>query len=304
MDSSLSRVDYSQELLRPGVDSVPAGPDLRVAKVTWNAHLEQFPLVLDRRCVAEVVAGQKAALRIQRLVLQNNTVFLATGVFLHVVGIGSMTPFLPGVMDRSKSKGLDGWDWIWTLLMPCCCVWYSLVMAVSNYGIILILRRQFKPLYLLFNSLLFSVATASYFWPERGWFELTGKNFDTCCFFSIAFSDAIPLPLRTSFHRVFIPVLIVLYLVAIYPRLYLDVDGPPNGSAKVISWDFGSEDLSNTTVACQVLLNMCIWWAYLSVDSYLHPDSFRLLLARVQVSKPTHSSLDSADRGFSAYSIF
>jgi len=48
---------------------------------------------------------------------------------------------------------------------------------------------------------------------------------------------------------------------------------------------FGSEEICNTTLACQVLMNLLIWHTYIALNSAFHPDSFHLVLARVRVNE-------------------
>jgi hypothetical protein len=177
-------------------------------------------------------------------------------------------------------------DYVWTVAMPICCIWYLLVFAVFIRGFLSILMRQFKPLYILGNALIFSVATFSYFFPTRGYIELTGKVFDFCAFTCIALSDAIPDPLRLYFHRAFLPLFIFLYAAVIFPRLYWDVDR----NARVQCMSFGTESVCNTTLACQVLINLLIWFTYIVLNSAAHPESFHLLLARVQVKEEMRRS--------------
>jgi hypothetical protein len=149
-----------------------------------------------------------------------------------------------------------------------------------------LLLRQFKPWYLLGNSAIFSIATFTYFYPARGYHELAGKFFDLCAFTCIAFSDAIPDPLRLYFHRAFLPLFIFLYAVVLFPRLYWDLDD----MAQARCASFGSEEICNTTLACQVLMNLLIWYTYIALNSAFHPESFHLVLARVRVREEVRRS--------------
>jgi hypothetical protein len=135
--------------------------------------------------------------------------------------------------------------------------------------------------FLLGNSAIFSIATFTYFYPARGNIEIAGKFFDLCAFTCVAFSDAIPDPLRLYFHRAFLPLFIFLHAAVLFPRLYWDLDD----MAQARCASFGSEEICNTTLACQVLMNLLIWHTYIALNSAFHPDSFHLVLARVRVNE-------------------
>jgi len=263
--------------------------------LTWTADMSKFPNDVDGRCMARVLFGPKTSGRVRRLVLGHPRSFICAGVAIHVLGIGSMSPVFVGIGPAEANGHIAAVDYVWTVMMPLACAWHCLVFAVSISGYNWIMLQQFKPLYILVNSAIFSLMTFSYFFASRGYFELTAKVFDVCAFTGVALSDSIPGPLRGLYHRYFLPVFMLLYALAIFPRLYNDVD--ENG--RIICYHFGSERLCNTTLACQVLVNLLTWWTYIAVSSMVHPGSFRLLNARVNVSEAlrrnsysTHESCD------------
>jgi hypothetical protein len=107
--------------------------------------------------------------------------------------------------------------------------------------------------------------------------------FDLCAFGSIAYSDALPKPMRLPFCRYFLPVFIILYALVFIPKLALDLDAPPRGHGHIRNIYVGNLKVAqNATVGCQVLINILIWFCYISWSAYYHPESFCLLLARVQ----------------------
>ena len=175
---------------------------------------------------------------------------------------------------------------MWTVAFPICCVWYLLLFGVFINGFFHVLLHQFKPWYLLGNSAIFQLQHSPIFFPSRGYRETAGKLFDLCAFTCIAFSDAIPDPLRLYFHRGFLPSFIFLYGAVLFPRMYWDLDE----LAQARCASFGSEEICNTTLACQVLMNLLIWYTYIVLNSALHPESFHLVLARVRVNEELRRS--------------
>mmetsp|Transcript_104671 Transcript_104671/g.301854 ORF Transcript_104671/g.301854 Transcript_104671/m.301854 type:complete len:106 (-) Transcript_104671:811-1128(-) len=75
-----------------------------------------------------------------------------------------------------------------------------MILLASKCGLVCLLLRQFKPLYILANSAIFSVAVFTYMTNARGAeFEVTGKAYEFCAFLTIATSDAIPAQLRFDY---------------------------------------------------------------------------------------------------------
>lgn len=116
---------------------------------------------------------------------------------------------------------------------------------------------------------------------ERSFWELPGKVFDIAAFGTIAVSDALPAGVRLYFQRYFLPVFILLFLCVIYPRLYFNLDG--DRGARVMEFRVGATHIANTTIACQMLLNMSVFFAYIIYCSYKSSQAFTLVTVRVRV---------------------
>ena len=115
-------------------------------------------------------------------------------------------------------------------------------------------------------------------------------------FSSIAYSDALPKEIRLPFCRYFLPVFIILYGLVFIPKLALNLDAPPVGHGHIRHVYIGKVQIcENATVGCQVLINILIWFCYISWNSYFYPNSFCLLLARVTRPPLTSESIEQKD---------
>lgn len=142
----------------------------------------------------------------------------------------------------------------------------------------------FLAIYQLISSHHITSYLHSYLWLIR-WLELPAKIFDLCAFGTIAYSDSLPKSLKHPFCRYFLPVFIALYGLVFIPKLALNLDSPPAGNGHIRHVYVGNLQVAqNTTIGVQVLINMLIWFCYISWNSFYHPDAFCLLLARVHAN--------------------
>ena len=52
--------------------------------------------------------------------------------------------------------------------VPILIMWFCMILLASNYGLLCLLLRQFKPLYILANSAIFSIVVFTYMIDARG----------------------------------------------------------------------------------------------------------------------------------------
>lgn len=59
--------------------------------IEWYADFKTFPADIDRRCIGEIILGEKTNAILGSFLNNHRTMYFSLGIALHVVGIGSIS---------------------------------------------------------------------------------------------------------------------------------------------------------------------------------------------------------------------